>query len=90
MKKNVFLPLAILLLPLTFGGCAAMGKAASTIQGEYHEVQGQYYLNRNDFDAGRAAFAPRVAENPDDPELNYFMARFELGSDKPEAALPYI
>lgn len=88
--KHIIRILAILLLPLTFGGCATMDKVASTLQGEYHQAQGQYYLNRNDFASGRDTFAPRVAENPDDPELNYFMARFELGSDKPEAALPYI
>jgi tetratricopeptide (TPR) repeat protein len=88
--KNITHIFAILLLPLAFGGCAAMDRAANSIQGEYRQVQGQYYLNRNDFTAGRDAFAPRVAENPDDPALNYFMARFELGSDRPEAALPYI
>lgn len=88
--KHIIRILAILLLPLTFGGCATMDKAARTLQGEYHQLQGQYYLNRNDFASGRATFAPRVVENPDDPKLNYFMARFELGADKPEAALPYI
>jgi len=80
----------ILLLPLTVGACATMDNAVRHIQGEFHDAQGQYYLNKGDFASGRAAFAPRVAENPEDPELNYFMARFELGGDKPEAALPYI
>lgn len=80
----------ILMLPLTIGACATVDTAVRHIQGEYHGAQGQYYLNKGDYAAGRAAFAPRVAENPDDPELNYFMARFELGGDKPEAALPFI
>lgn len=88
--KNILRAIIILLLPLAIGACATMDAAVRNIQGEYHAVQGQYYLNRGDFAAGRAAFAPRVAEKPDDPELNYFMARFELGADKPEAALPLI
>lgn len=88
--KNIIRTIIILLLPLTIGACATMDAAVRKVQGEYHAVQGQYYLNRGDFAAGRAAFAPRVAQWPDDPELNYFMARFELGGDKPEAALPFI
>ena len=64
-------------------GCATIG---TTIQG----LQGDYYLDKADYAGGRAAFAGRLAENPDDPGLNYYMARFELGADNPEAARPYI
>ncbi len=64
-------------------GCATVG---TTIQG----LQGDYYLDRADYDGGRSAFAARLAENPDDPGLNYYMARFELGADNPEAARPHI
>jgi tetratricopeptide (TPR) repeat protein len=88
--KNIIKILTLVLLAATTHGCATMDKAARKIQGEYYQVQGQYYLNRGDFAAGRAAFAPRLVRFPDDPELNYFMARFELGADKPEAALPHI
>lgn len=88
--KNIIRLLALVLLATFIHGCATVDTAVRKIQGEYHQVQGQYYLNRGDFAAGRAAFAPRVVQFPEDPELNYFMARFELGTDKPEAALPFI
>jgi len=88
--KNITKILTLVLLAATIQGCATMDMATRKIQGEYYQVQGQYYLNRGDFAAGRAAFAPRLVQFPDDPELNYFMARFELGADKPEAALPHI
>lgn len=81
--KNITPLLALVLLAASLVGCASMDRAARNIQGEY-------YLNRADFAAGRAAFAPRLAEYPSDPELNYYMARFELGTDNPEAALPLI
>jgi tetratricopeptide (TPR) repeat protein len=88
--KNIITIFTLVLLIATVQGCATMDTAVRKIQGEYYQVQGDYYLNRGDFTAGRAAFAPRLAQFPDDPELNYFMARFELGADKAEAALPYI
>jgi tetratricopeptide (TPR) repeat protein len=88
--KNIIRLLALVLLAASIHGCATMDTAVRKIQREYHQIQGQYYLSRGDFAAGRDAFAPRVAQFPDDAELNYFMARFELGADKPEAALPFI
>jgi tetratricopeptide (TPR) repeat protein len=75
--------LLILLALLASSGCKTVNKA---IQG----LEGQYYLNMEDYDGGRDAFASRLAENPDDPAANYYMARYELGDDKPEAALPFI
>lgn len=88
--KNIIPFLALLMLAASLSGCATMDRAARSIQGEYYKVQGEYYLNQGEFAAGRAAFAPRAAEYPDDPELNYYMARFELGTDNPEQALPHI
>ena len=88
--KNITSFLALMLLAAAFNGCATMDKAVRNVQGEYYKVQGEYYLNQADFAAGRTAFAPRVAEYPDDPELNYYMARFELGADNPDAALKHI
>lgn len=64
-------------------GCAIVGTKVQRLQGDY-------YLDRADYDGGRTAFASRLAENPDDPGLNYYMARFELGADNPEAARPHI
>ena len=88
--KNIIPLLTLILLAAAFNGCSTMDKAVRNIQGKYYQVQGEHYLNQADFAAGRAAFAPRVAEYPDDPELNYYMARFELGAENPEGALAYI
>ena len=88
--KNIIKILTLVLLAATTHGCATMDKGARKIQVEYYQVQGQYYLNRGDFAAGRAAFAPRLVQFPDDPELNYFMARFELGADKPEIGRAHV
>jgi tetratricopeptide (TPR) repeat protein len=77
------LPFLIMLLLVSVAGCSKVG---TTLDG----MQGQYYLDRADHAGGRAAFASRLAEKPDDPVLNYYMARFELGADNPDAALPRI
>lgn len=88
--KNIITILTIALLTAALQGCATMGTAVQKIQGGYYQIQGEYYLGRGDFIAGSNTFAPRLIQFPDDPELNYFMARFKLGADNPEAALPYI
>jgi len=81
--KNFTTALLIFLTLLSASGCKTVSKA---MQG----MEGQYYLNKADYDGGRKAFSSRLAENPNDPDANYYMARFELGDDNPEAALPYI
>ena len=75
MRISAPTPFVFLLL-MALSGCAM--------------VEGQYYLNTKRYDDGRAAFAARLAGEPDAPGLNYYMARFELAEDKPEAALPFI
>ena len=81
--KNFVPALLILLALLTSSGCRTVDRA---LQG----MEGQYYLNKADYAGGRDAFADRLSEKPEDPAANYYMARFELGDDKPEAALPFI
>jgi len=81
--KKIVQPLLMFLLLLSLNACATVG---TTIE----ELEGQYYLNKADYGKGRTVFAARLKEKPDDPGLNYFMARFELGADNPEAALPHI
>lgn len=88
--KNITYPLLIITFILFMGGCATLHSTVHEIKGQFYDIQGQYYLDRNDFAAGKSTFAPRLAEKPDDPALNYYMARFELGADNPEAALPLI
>lgn len=75
--------LLILLALLASSGCKTVEKA---VQG----LEGQYYINKEDYSGGRKAFASRLAETPNDPAANYYMARFELGDDNPEKALPFI
>lgn len=77
------LPFLVMLLLVSVVGCSKIG---TTLDG----MQGQYYLDRADHAGGRAAFASRLSQRPDDPVLNYYMARFELGADNPDAALPRI
>lgn len=77
--------LAAVLLSST--GCATVG---SSIGSAVQRIEGQYYLNKADYAGGRSSFAERLAANPGDHEANYFMARFELGDDNPQAALPFI
>ena len=79
--------LLLVALILSSAGCATVG---STIGSAVQRMEGQYYLNKADYAGGRAAFAERLAANPDDHEANYYMARFELGDDKPKEALPFI
>jgi tetratricopeptide (TPR) repeat protein len=77
---KIFLPTCLTLLLLAMAGCADV---TSTFMG-------QYYLNAAEYAQGRSAFTSKLSENPDDPILNYYMARFELGADNPEAARPFI
>jgi tetratricopeptide (TPR) repeat protein len=81
--KNLVPALFIILTFFASSGCMTMDKAMQALEG-------RYYLNKSDYAGGRAAFTEKLAENPDDPAANYYMARFELGDDNPEAALPFI
>lgn len=76
-KMQTALPLMAVLLPvLLLAGCAML--------------QGQYYLNSRQYDEGARIFGKKLAESPDDPQANYYMARFELASEHPAKALPFI
>lgn len=70
----------ILLLTLLIAACSTVGA----------KLEGQYYLNKADYEGGKKAFAARLADNSDDASANYYMGRFELGAGRPEAAKPYI
>lgn len=74
MRNTRAIPL--LLLVALLAGCAM--------------IEGQYYLNSERYEDGRKDFAPKLAQSPNDPQLNYYMARFELGAERPDRALPYI
>ncbi len=47
-----------------------------------YNIQGQYYLQGNDFDKGESHFANAVKEQPANAEAHYYYGRFLLAADK--------
>ncbi|UZP65835.1 tetratricopeptide repeat protein [Desulfovibrio mangrovi] len=53
-------------------------------------MKGPYYLNTKKYNEGVQDFSAILAEDPENAEARYYMARLYLADDKPEQALPYI
>ncbi|MEW5723442.1 MAG: tetratricopeptide repeat protein [Thermodesulfobacteriota bacterium] len=70
-----------LLLAAFLSGCALGGVGA--------HVQGSYYLEEKDYQAGVRTFQAKVKENPNDPLANYYLGRYLLALDRPKEALGY-
>ena len=62
--------------PFLFAGCLAL--------------QGQSFLDNQRYDEGLTQAKTALAENPGDPDANYFAGRYLLAQEKPEQALPYL
>lgn len=74
MKHSILT--ALCLLPLLLTGCLLF--------------QGQSYLDKAAFDEGLMLSREALAEDPDDPQANYYAARFLLAKERYEEALPLI
>ena len=72
-----------LLLITWLGGCTALGGMGT-------EIQGNYYLNNEDYQAGVRSLRDIVQSNPDDPAAQYYLGRCLLALDKPAEALPHL
>ena len=53
-------------------------------------VKGPYYLNTKKYSEGIHDFSSILAEDPQNAEALYYMARLYLADDKPEQAMPFI
>jgi tetratricopeptide (TPR) repeat protein len=51
---------------------------------------GEYYLDREKYADGLAAFRETVADHPDDPVAHYYLGRFCLAEERPEEALDHL
>jgi tetratricopeptide (TPR) repeat protein len=77
----------ILCIALYFSGCAAVGDFGSSLK--YH-LQGEHYLQKQDFKQGLDTFGKAVKIDRENPEVNYYYGRFLLADNNTKKALPYL
>ncbi|MGE4291402.1 MAG: tetratricopeptide repeat protein [Desulfovibrio sp.] len=53
-------------------------------------LQGRSLLQEGSYEQGLSLAKQAVAQDPHDPEANYYAARFLLATDRPKEALPFI
>lgn len=75
--------IVLLFSTLLLSGCT-VGQAIK------HNVQGTHYLQSKNYNQGELTFREAVAQDPDNPQLNYYLGRFLLAEQKSEQALPYL
>lgn len=74
----------ILLLSLSLSGCVqGVQNYGNTLR---YNIQGQFYLQGNDFEKGESIFAAAVRAQPQNAEAHYFYGRFLLAADKTKSA----
>ena len=79
-RNLIVLTLAALLL----WGCASMRNAYTD------HVRGPWYMNQGKYKEGLAAFGPELEANPESWETAYWMGRYHLALNQPEAATPLL
>jgi tetratricopeptide (TPR) repeat protein len=77
----------ILCIALCFSGCAAVGDFGNSLK--YH-IQGEHYLQKQDFKQGLDTFGKAVKIDRKNPEVNYYYGRFLLAENNTKKALPYL
>ena len=77
----------ILCVVLYLSGCTAVGDLGSSLK---YNMQGEYYLYKDDFNQGRATFKQAVQTDPNSPEAQYYYGRFLLIDNDARKALPYL
>ncbi len=77
----------ILCIALYLSGCAAVGDLGSSLK---YNMQGEYYLYKEDFNQGRDIFKQAVQTDPENPEAQYYYGRFLLADNDARKAFPYL
>jgi tetratricopeptide (TPR) repeat protein len=77
----------ILCIALYFSGCAAVGDFGNSLK--YH-IQGEHYLQKQDFKQGLETFGKAVKIDRKNPEVSYYYGRFLLAENDTKKALPYL
>jgi tetratricopeptide (TPR) repeat protein len=77
----------IFCIALCLSGCAAIGDFGSSLK--YH-IQGEYYLQKQDFKQGRETFGKAAKFDRKNPEVSYYYGRFLLAENDTKKALPYL
>lgn len=77
----------ILCIALCLGGCASVRDFGYSLK---YNIQGEQYLQRQDFKQGRATFAQAVAIDRDNPQVNYYYGRFLLAENDNQKAVEHL
>jgi tetratricopeptide (TPR) repeat protein len=72
---------------LYLSGCTAVGDLGSSLK---YNMQGEYYLYKENFNQGRATFKQAVQTDPNNPEAQYYYGRFLLADNDARKALVYL
>lgn len=74
-------------MALYLSGCASLGDLGSSLK---YNMQGEYYLQKQDFEQGSKTFGQAVKMDENNPEAHYYYGRFLLAEDDARKALPHL
>jgi len=77
----------LLCILLSLGGCAAVGEFGNRLK---YNVQGEYYLQKQDYKQGLKTFGETVKNDRKSPEANFYYGRFLLIESTARKAIPYL